>query len=276
MDDTHRNASLTSLVGERASVVDFALLLSVPLALLGVWTLPTATKRSLALEAADPTLVTAYASHFVHLSTGHLLTNLVSYAVIASLVFALSAAAGRLTQFRSVFVAFLVVLPFALSFENAYVLRAPISLGFSGVLMGFYGYLPIALYQFVNEMLDGHVPSRFVPGLFFLGATTIGLLLVRASAVAVVVAVLGALLTSGYATRVRSRDFVEGVGDLAADNVAETGIVGAGLFVFFPLAMFPANPVSTAGVVNVFTHFLGFAFAFISTFVTQMTGVFQG
>ena len=149
--------------------LDALLLASVPLALVGVYLLPTATREALVFEYARPSIRTAFAAPFVHFDAAHLLFNLLAYALVVPLLYALSLTAGRRRQFRAVFVALLVSSPILLSYLNLTIVRDGVTFGFSGVLMAYYGYLPLVLAEHAESRLALGRTRTVAPLLFFVG-----------------------------------------------------------------------------------------------------------
>jgi hypothetical protein len=66
---------LWAVIRRRACKREVGALAAVPAAMLAVYVLPPSVKRDLILDYNDPTVLTAYASHFVHLSPNHLFIN---------------------------------------------------------------------------------------------------------------------------------------------------------------------------------------------------------
>lgn len=254
----------------RGHPVDLLLLCSVPLALLGVFWQPEATRRALAFDATAPTLLTAYASHFVHLTADHLFSNLVGYVLIVPCAYGLSTMAGHRRQFYAVFLLLLTGLPFALSLGDVLVVRPELVIGFSGVLLGFYGYLPLALYQYANHVMDGRLPLRYVPVTFFVGIAAIAVVLVRAVFPIVLIAVTAAFIAGVYAALSYERGSLEDGAELFEAGLKQTTVFGALLFLLFPLATFPASPELQHSVTHLLSHLFGYSTSFIAIYAGVM------
>lgn len=256
----------------RGSLVDASLLASVPVFLLAVFSLPAATREVYVLESSAPTLVTMYASHFVHQSGTHLAANLAGYAVVVPTAYLCCLLAGRRRLFRVSFLALLIALPFGLSALNLVVLRSGVAYGFSGIVMGFFGLLALSLYVYVADQVD---PSaRNAPGAFFLGIAIICVALppaIRASVGIAAVALGGSLLYGHQVTGVVSPN--DRLWSSVVDpppGYLELGAVGALVFVGYPFIAFPADPLQGGTVVNLYAHLLGYALGFISTYTFLM------
>lgn len=273
MADDSRGApskSFATLVRDRSQLADLVAIAGIPAVLVGIFLLPMPVRRSLAFDTADPTLVTAFAGHFVHFSPGHLLGNLVGYAVIVPLTYVLSALAERRRQFRVVFLSLLLGMPFALSLVNWMVLGPGLAIGFSGILLGFYGYLPIVLYQYGTRYAEGSASTRYVPFVFFFGVVSIAAVLANRALFSAVVAVCALLIALVYLSVATDQVSIRGAGVLNRTGFAELGLVGGLLYLLYPLVAFPSNLVLGTRVVNVFAHFMGYSLTFISTYATAM------
>jgi len=127
-------------------------------ALLAIFTLPESTRRSLAFAYADPTAVTAFTAHYVHLDVGHLAGNVAGYALLAGVGYALAVLGDSRRFFLTALATFLLVFPFVLSALNLAVPRDAIGFGFSGINMALAGLLPLLLGTYARERF--HVEGR--------------------------------------------------------------------------------------------------------------------
>lgn len=254
-------------------MLDASLIAGVPLVLLAVFALPAGVRDAYVLEYTEPTLVTMYASHFVHRSSAHLTANLAGYAAVVPTAYMLSLLAGHRRLFRVSFVSFLVALPFGLSALNLVFFRRAIAYGFSGVVMGFFGLLALSLFLYVADRADGTVADRHAPAAFFLGIAMIGVALAPAARASVAIAAT-ALLAAGLYVR-HLPGVLGAFGRLRGGFIdtppgyLELGAVAALLFVGYPFIAFPADPFQGGTVVNLYTHLLGYALGFISAYTFQ-------
>jgi hypothetical protein len=245
----------------------------VPVVLGLVYRVPPARRASLVFEYADPTLRTAVAAAFVHLDATHLLVNASTYLLVASVGFALSVASGHRGRFYAAFVTFVCCFPPVLAALNLAVPRSAVSFGFSGVVMAFAGYLSVALAECLDDRTEDVAPL-----LFFLTVALVALLSRRAAGPGdrtafAAIALAAGLLAAPYAavTYARSpplRSRIERV----AERPGEAELLAVGLATTFgvPFVAFPATPVVGDGVVNLYTHLLGYALGFVATFSTVM------
>lgn len=274
----NRGATATSfleLVQRRGKVADVLLLALPVVSLVAVFLLPMERRQALAFHAANPTLLTAYTSHFVHYSLSHLLTNLVGYLLLAPLTYVLSVAANRRQQFFVVFGALLLGFPFALSVVNLLVVEPATAIGFSGVVLGFFGYLPISLYQFIGYHAEGRAPARFLPLVFFVGVGSIALVLFWAVFLSVAILIVAVVIVGGYLSQFADREFITGLGRLEQEGFAEIAVAATVLLLAYPIVAFPTTAVMGTRVINLVLHLFGYALSFISTFITVITAKFS-
>jgi len=247
--------------------VDLLAILAVPAILGLVFTLPTPTRESLALSTAEPTVVSAYSAHFVHLDAGHLLGNLAVYGLTVPTAYLLATLGDCRRGFVVPFVAVLLSFPWILSALHLALGTPGRVLGFSGLNMAFVGTLPLFAAVYLSR-LDGDVRLDHAPALFFAGAAVIAFRLVPTDpARGVLTAAAGAvaLTFAGYAWRGMSSETIL---ELAGRSV-EFELVAGGVVVFFLAVVlgFPETPAGSDGVVGVYTHALGYAAGFVSTYV---------
>ncbi|OYR54061.1 hypothetical protein DJ73_06025 [Halorubrum sp. Ea1] len=267
-----------------ARAVDLLVLLAVPAVLVGVFSLPEATRRSLAFAYADPTVPTAFAAHYVHLDVGHLAGNLAGYCLLAGVGYALAVFGGARRFFLTALATFLLAFPLVLSALNLAVPRDAIGFGFSGINMALAGLLPLLLGTYARARFAPGASLRALPAVFFALVGWIALLALPVSATGpglagLATGVAGALLAVLYASSagIPIRETVrEGVRTVASrPGEGDLFAVGAVLVVGYPVVGFPADPTGTGSVVNLYVHLLGFCLAFIGPFALLAVGVFE-
>ncbi|MFB6205365.1 MAG: hypothetical protein ABEJ05_02400 [Haloglomus sp.] len=255
---------------------DWPLLAVVPVVLLVLFGLPTATKRALALEYTSPTLLTAFASHFVHFSLRHLLTNVVGGALVVPTAYLLSVLSGRRRQFLAVFACFVLAFPFALSGLNLLFVRSAVGVGFSGIVLAFVGYLGIALMDFVGAWYGAPVDGARSEWLFFLGVALVAFDVSGFGPPLAVAALLGSLLfgldiaedvSAEWQTRLRNA--------LTSESGVELAVFAFVVFVIYAAISVPVDPATASGIVNIYSHTLGFCLGYIVAYVTILVGGIQ-
>lgn len=269
--DAHQRepSNLLAAVRRRGRPVDLPLLLAVPLALVAIYLLPRPVKLDLALSYARPTVLTMFASHFVHLRLVHLLTNLAGYALLVPLAYTFCVLSGRRTHFYVAFVTILLAFPFALSALNVAFSRPAIGLGYSGIVMAFLGFLPLSLLWFVEIQFAPGVNANHSPLFYYLGTGLIAVWAVPPTLWTTAV-VFVALLASAYYLRqlVAALDVSRPVRRWASRvGYAEIVLAGVLLYFAFPFAAFPPRVVGDGIVLNLYSHLLGYSFGFIVPYV---------
>lgn len=267
-------------VRQRVGGADVAVLALVPFVLVGLFSLPLETRRALVFDYTDPSLRTAFVSSFVHLDGTHLLVNLVTYGLVVPLAFLLSVANHHRQRFYTVFLTFVVVLPVVLSYMNLAILRSSVAFGFSGVVMAFAGYLPVALADAVDVHFDLGPRTSVAPMLFFLTFGVISVLSVQSvvpdnatvflgTSGLVIATLLSALL---YAVSISQREsgFVRKARNaVGVSGYFELVVVSLVLVFALPFVAFPADPTFGDGSVNLYVHLLGYALGFLVPYVTS-------
>jgi len=244
---------------ERLHLADAAVVLGVPALLVAVYALPAPVKRSLTFDYVDPTVATALASHFVHFAPGHLFGNAAGYLLAAPVGLALCALAGYRRLFYVASITYLGCFPFALSALNLAVPRTAVGYGFSGVVMAFVGFAPVAVCLYTG---GERAVVRGAPALFFLSLVPIGVLgAPRAEG-----AVVGAGLLAGvYGVSLHRRRLLptrSGVRSLLGrGGHAELVAVGTALPLLYPFVGFA--PRVGATVPNLYAHLLGYCLGFV-------------
>jgi uncharacterized membrane protein YgdD (TMEM256/DUF423 family) len=254
----------------RGSLLDAGLLAAVPFALLAMFSLPAGAREAYVLRYAEPTLVTMYASHFVHRTPIHLAANIAGYAAVVPAAYLSCLLAGRRRLFRVAFVSTLLSLPPGLSALNLLYFERAVAFGFSGVLLGFFGLLALSLYLYAADRAATAVADRHAPVAFFIAVAMISVAIAPATRASLAIGV-GALLCCGLYIRHlpgvlvavrRLRDGFAGT----PPGYLELGAVSTLLYFGYPFVAFPADPAQGGTVVNLYTHVLGFALGFISAF----------
>lgn len=257
---------------QRLRPVDLLVTVAVPVLLVAIFALPESARRDLALSYLDPTVVTMYTAHFVHLEPGHLVVNVVVYLAVVPVAVGLCTRAGRRRQFYAAFATILLAFPFALSTLNVLLVRPRIGFGFSGIDMAFLGFLPHALLWYLAERSGRNFRPDHSPLLFFLGTAIVAFWAVPPTVASVVAGAVSLLASLAYA-RTLAGDLSGSLGT-AVRHVAseqagmELALAGVGLFVLLPFTAFPHRPVAAGSVLNLFAHLLGFCFGYIVPYVS--------
>lgn len=248
--------------GWRRRVVDVTVLLAVPAVLLGLFALSPATRRALAFSTRDPTVVTAFTMHFVHLTTDHLVGNLLAYLAVVPFTYYVAVRSGRRASFFGAFVLVLGVLPFVLSALDLTVARPHVTLGFSDLDMAFLGLFPLATCSSLVRRYPGLFDREYAFAPFFGGVAVVAFLALPASRVRLGLTGVATLLAVAF-----GHGYVRAVRRAWARPVAreDVGLLAVGLVVFALclVAAFPPRPAVGPTVTNVRAHALGYGFGLV-------------
>lgn len=249
---------------------DVGLILLVPAILVVGYRLPPSIKGQLVLQYWNPTLLTAYTAHFVHLNGLHLLSNLLMYLVVVPLIYSQSVLTDRRTEFYIVFVSFLLVFPLILSGLNLVFPRPRIGYGFSGVVMAFIGYLTVIQWDYLAKFVFRGIHRNQSPIMFFFVTMIIAAARLPSSIggnTVVGLSIAGGLL---YLPSIAARnrkvphhdwDSIDNSGFL------EIGFWGIVLVIAMPFFAFPVSPTGNGTILNIYSHFLGFGLGFLVPFI---------
>ena len=266
-----REGGFRSRLAREAHVPDLLAIGLVAIVLAAVSALPRATLEGLTFDVTEPSVVTAYASHFVHLDAVHLLGNLSVYLPAVLVAYLLCVMSGRRRLFLITFVTLLIAFPFALSAMQLVFPRERFVFGFSGINAGFVGLACFALPGYLGATISARFDERYAPALLFVvvGLAAVLALPERGFRFEVAAAALGlALVYFGVGVR---RQGVPTLRDVKAavnsPGYFELAGAGFGLLVGYPFVAFQDAVVPQGGVVDVYVHVLGFSLAFIVVFV---------
>lgn len=267
-DSSDVRGSVRQRAGDTGSWWDILLLATLPVVLVAVFWLPEEVKWRLAFEYTNPTLVAAFASHFVHLSSLHLLVNLLGLFLVVPTGYLLSVLSDRRGQFLAAFVTFVLVFPFALSALNLVFVRPTVGVGFSGVVLAFVGYLGVVVMDFAGEWYDLPVDGRESEWLFFLAIALIALDVTRWGPLVALLSTLASLLFLRDLVPSFDRSWLTRVGTrIVGDSGGELAAFGVLVFLLYPAVSVTTTPDTANGIVNVYTHLLGFSLGYLVTYV---------
>lgn len=266
--------SFADAVRRVARRVDIVILLFPAALLLAVGLLPSEVRQQLAFSYADPSALTALTSNFTHANPVHLLRNLTAYLVVVPTAYLLSVLAGRRQLFYTVFVVILVTFPFVLSGLNLVVPREALSLGSSGLTLAFVGYLPVAVAQYARRRfsITNFVRRNIAAGLFFVGLIVVIPLAAAAvqPGLTVVLTFVAFLAVVGYGVTLRRSGIDRSTLRGPPPGFLEFGVWSIIIIIAALITAFPADPLSDTGLVNTYTHFLGYALGFLSSYLVVL------
>ncbi|MEF8771706.1 hypothetical protein [Halodesulfurarchaeum sp.] len=269
-----------STVRRESHARDVLAIAMVPTGLTAIFLLPTPLKHSLTFSYIEPTGVTAVTAHFVHLNGSHLAANLLGFVLLATTGYILAVLGGRRRLFAVLLTTYLLVFPATLSILNLAVPRPAITYGFSGVNMALAGLLPLVLTEYSGRRLHGAISAQLAPGLFFLVMTLVSLVAIPTQPTTLAVAAGSGLITLFYARQfwhsLRTHNEYDHFWSRQPDQLdawLEFGVLGAVVAIGYPLIGYPADPAAANQIVNIYVHTLGYALAFIGSYVGLEAGI---
>lgn len=233
----------------------------------GVWLFEGIARSGLYLEIHDhsllslETLVSAYLSSFAHAGWSHLLPNLTAYMICLTALYPVAILSKRKTRVMQLVVVLLLVTPLVtavLSFQYTMGRR---TIGFSGVITAFYGFLPVVLFAAVDGILEEGFSPFWSGTVIFLVYTFIFASLGMISAAGVMF-----LIVSGFIVVMARQLGIEKVKRILGV------LLGPG---YYPvvwaliISMFGAVAMTydSAPTVNVVSHLSGYIFGFVMGFL---------
>lgn len=268
---TDQNQGFLRAVASQVRLLDLFFLAVVPVVLVGVSQLPVSVREQYVFDITDPTLMTAYTSHFIHLQNDHLLGNLSIYLLVAPITYCLCVLSGRDQLFRITLFTLLGVFPFVLSGLQLIFPREREIFGFSGINAALFGLLCLAVVLYLGHQFTRRAVQRYAPGLLLVTLGMIALISlpsrgwrIEIAAVSLalgVVYLVSGLYTYGFPSR------AELVRSLDQRGYMELAGAGFGLVFAYPFVGFGERVVAGEGVVDVYVHLLGYSLAFIVVFI---------
>jgi hypothetical protein len=227
-----------------------------------VYLLPKPIQRSLMLDFADPTVLNLWTSAYVHRGFDHFSGNLVAYIVLISLNYLLLVLADERDYFRTVFFAFLLLLPPVVGVLNIVLIGRGTGAGFSGVDSAFVGLLVVSITIFTHKRISAKIgPNHGVVLLLVVFAviteTYAGIL------GAVAILLVSAALAVYDASKIGYVELKNTATELTAmPGHFELTLLAGLVFLVSPWALFPQAIAEEGAIVNILSHYLGFVFGF--------------
>ena len=245
--------------------------------IIGVFSLPKSTRRTLSFAYADPSLWTAYTAPFVHLSAAHLTGNIAVFLLVSGTFYALSRHTQTTWLFFSALVAALSIFPVTLSLLNLAVPRNAVTYGFSGVNMALVGFLPVAIGRYVEVNRGRSIDTTLLLAAFFFSISGIAMFAVPGSPLASGVGTAGLALSVLFGgSFVRHELRLASSHDRWRTAVTDpTVVVGVGTWILLLVTAFPQTVATGGSVTNVYVHFVGYALGFMTAYVAHEWELFE-
>ncbi len=260
----------TSLEGLKIRKNEIALLFAtIPLLLLLLFSMPQEVKQDLALDVSNLSPQGIFLSNYVHEDFSHFTQNVFGYYIGMFFVYYFYFLRGRSGLLHSLFPVF-VVLPFLASFLHLVALPTLRNLGYSAIVAAIYGALPVVFLEFAEfryKLKLNRVWSLW--SIFFINMLLIAGIYGHAYLTLMVGVFTAVFLYLTIRFVVKNNGIRKIVGGL---RVMEKVLLALGLTfsMFGTIMFFPANIVSENEVVNIFSHYVGYVFGFVTFWVLYM------
>ncbi|WP_253738636.1 hypothetical protein [Halohasta salina] len=152
-----------------------------PAMLVSLWVVPPVDGPgfSLAVDSlfeSPQTLSTAFTTNYMHASGRHLFDNLLNFWITLFGIYPLVAVADWHRQFRLSAGVYLLIGPFViawLTLQTLGTITDQPSVGFSGIVAAFLGFLPVVLAAAASEVTDGEVDAEWAAVPFLLSLAVV-------------------------------------------------------------------------------------------------------
>lgn len=269
---------LWEAIRTEARLLDLLVLAAIPAMLISVYMLPSSMKLALVFEYTEPTVLTAFTSHFVHFSPIHLFVNVAGYVLVVTLGYLLALSGERRRQFFMVSLTFILAFPFGLSALNLLWEWPGVGFGFSGVVMAFVGYLPLALLSVLGNQFGLPVDQRQSNWLFLI-VVAIAAFTALSAPQTIPLAAIAAMFTIAFVWRViRDLDYsslTQVKNTVATAGTVELTVLGVVVLLSYPFVAFSSDLLVGGGILNVYTHGLGLCFGYMVTYIGVLSGLFD-
>lgn len=236
----------------------------VPIVLIFVFMLPSTITDQFFWNPQNPTLISAFMSHYSHANLEHLLGNVMIYLLIVFLIFNIEASKNT---FRKMSTMIFLAFPFLLSY-TAMLLSPMGGLGFSGLGAAFLGYLPYSAYNYIKKKQKIPLTSSFMMLVLLLNFSLM-IMTWNNISIDVYIMVFAGILLMLYTCRKGLASIINLVrkeGKKLNKNrffYSYSTIIALLVFVFsfaLPLLV-PQNTVQDGQNTNILVHYLGYCFA---------------
>jgi len=249
----------------------FLLVVVVPVILSLVFLLPESTKTQLILNKNSPQLPTLFTSHFVHLDADHFLGNVIFYIILVIPVYTLNLLAGQVRKFYFMVLSFFFLLPFLISIADLLLVPGNASsLGFSGIVSAFLGFLPYSALMYFKKTCNWKV--GILPFLNIIIFFTFGIValtyFVSTLYILILLAIVWGLFFGFAAMVVRNASLKKSLSSIkyALGKKKLLQIVPI-IYLIGLASLFPKKIIIGNNVVGIHIHYFGFIFGFFVPYI---------
>jgi hypothetical protein len=248
--------------------------LIIPLIIILIYLLPESTKIALSLNTGNPSLCCLITSGYTHLTFNHFFYNFVIYLFIILFIFYFDSKRDIKLLFLNLILIFLILQIFysllsigLFSYFGKHVLDK----GFSTILAGLIGYLPISYVYFLKNKEKIDFKNSYYLLLLFFSFNLSLITLINGWYLVLIILIPFFLicLYLSFHDLQKIQDFFIDLSRKKSFGSLYILIVGMLLCLFAAIGLFPASLKGDSGITNIFAHYVGFVYGFtIPTFVS--------
>ena len=254
---------------KRKILLDFTIFfILIPLLIVILFLFPDALKNSLILHPENPTILSIFFSNYIHKSLTHFSNNMLSYLVIIVPIFIFNLLINRGRFYKAMLLIF-ILLPIISSvliiilFFILYGFKGDF-FGFSAVVASLFGFLPYSLLSFLRDFYKIKFDRFWI--------LLVSIFLVNASIISTIyggyillLIIIPWIIVFLYLSLGDIKNMAEFMGELLRKKKFAKCmfLMCCILFCFFSIiSFFPQRLITNNILVNIFSHYVGYAFGF--------------
>ena len=248
--------------------------LIIPLILILIYLLPECTKIALSLNTGNPSLYSIITSGYTHLTFTHFFFNFIIYLFIVSFIFYFDSKRNNKMLFLNIILIFLLlqIIYSLLSLGLfSYFGKHVLDKGFSTILAGLIGYLPISYVYFLKYKKKIEFDNSYYLLLLFFSFNLSLITLINGWYLVLIILIpfFVACLYLSLKDLQKIRDYFIGLSRKKSFALLYIQIVAILLCLFATIGLFPSSLKGDSGLTNIFAHYVGYVYGFtIPAFVS--------
>jgi len=245
----------------------FVFFLLIPLILVLIFLLPESTKIALSLNTGNPAFYSLLTAGYTHLTFTHFFSNFIAYLFIMPFIFYFDFKRNMKMLFLVLILLFLLLPIFysilsvgLFSYFGAHILDK----GFSTILAGLIGYLPISYIYFLKDKRKIKFSSIYYVLLLFFSFNLSLITLINGWHLVLVVLVPFFLFCFylSLSDLKKIRDFYLDLSSKKSFSLLCFLIMAILFCLFASVGLFPASLKGDSGTTNIFAHYIGYVYGF--------------
>ena len=243
----------------------FLFVFFIPFLLWVLFLLPDSIKNQLILNYENLRVLNLFTTHFIHTDPFHFGNSIIWYLLLIVPIYLLNMIRYQRRGFYLVFGLSMLVVPLLLSImsliiKHIYSLPIGTSLGFSGIVSVFIGFLPYSTLNFLKKFYKWKtkISMLFLSILLF----TFTVILLIYNRPFLFITVLGLSIASIYISYRESslKECLSSLKNAAKKNkgIYMLVVTNATLYIIGVLSLFPTELILGENIVDIITHYFGF------------------